>query len=206
MEGLDHFHKIPVEKQNKIIDAALNAFGSNGYKKTSAKDIAEAAGISKAMIFHYFGNKKALYLYLIQLCGETVMTEVSEKLNRNNTDFFERIRMAAEIKFDVLRKRPGVLPFLSSVMNETADEVKPEVHAIIAGKEASAFREKMVFEGMDTSKFKEGIDPKLILKMLIWMSEGYFNDLTSDADPDFDAFYTEFMDCLNLLKKACYQS
>jgi Transcriptional regulator len=205
MNALDHFKKIPVEKQNKIIDAALNAFGSNGYKKTSAKDIAEAAGISKAMIFHYFGNKKALYLYLIQLCGETIMGEVRAKMDRNITDFFERIRIAAEIKFDVLRKRPGVLPFLSGVMNETADEVKPEVHAIIAGKEASAFREQMVLEGLDTSKFKAGIDPKLIMKMLIWMSEGYFNDVTSDINPDFDAFYTEFTDCLNLLKKACYQ-
>lgn len=206
MEALDYFKKIPVEKQNKIIDAALSTFGTNGYKKTSAKDIAEAAGISKAMIFHYFGNKKALYLYLIQLCGKTIMSEVRTKMDPDITDFFDRIRIAAEIKFDVLRKRPGVLPFLSSVMNETADEVKSEVRSIVAGKEASAFREHMVLEGLDTSKFKAGIDPKLIMKMLIWMSEGYFNDLTSSVSPDLEAFDTEFMDCLNLLKKACYKS
>jgi len=55
---LDKFFSLPNEKQKIIIDAALRTFGANGYKKASTNDIAFAAGVSKAMIFHYFGTKK----------------------------------------------------------------------------------------------------------------------------------------------------
>lgn len=55
---LERFFRLSEEKQNSIIDAALKAFGINGYKKTSVSDIAAEAGISKAMVFHYFGTKR----------------------------------------------------------------------------------------------------------------------------------------------------
>jgi TetR/AcrR family transcriptional regulator len=89
---LEKFFSLPVEKQNTIIDAALKVFGANGYKKASASDIATAAGISKAMVFHYFGSKKALYLYLIEYCGTMLEAEFNEKLNTVN-DFFDRLKM-----------------------------------------------------------------------------------------------------------------
>jgi len=69
-----------MEKQNLIIDAALKTFAMHGYKKTSISDIASTAGISKAMVFHYFGTKKELYLYLVNTCVDSISTEVVEKL------------------------------------------------------------------------------------------------------------------------------
>lgn len=45
------------------------------------------------MIFHYFGTKKALYLYLINLCGDIMMNEVNEKFDNTVTDLFDRIKM-----------------------------------------------------------------------------------------------------------------
>jgi AcrR family transcriptional regulator len=63
VKQMEKFFNLSTEKQQKIVDAALASFGANGYKKTSIRDIAAEAGISKAMIFHYFGTKKQLYLY-----------------------------------------------------------------------------------------------------------------------------------------------
>ena len=51
---LEKFLSLPIDKQDIIVNAALTCFGINGYKKTSISDIAAAAGISKALIFHYF--------------------------------------------------------------------------------------------------------------------------------------------------------
>lgn len=202
---MDKFLSLPLEKQNTIVDGALTAFGTNGYKKASVSDIAAAAGISKAMVFHYFGTKKALYLYLIKLCGTTMMDEINEKFDRAVTDFFDRIRLAGDIKLAVIQKHPAILLFLSSVLHENDDEVKQDIRMILADQNVTSFREKIAFEGMDTSKFKDGVDPKLIVKMLTWMSEGYFNDITGYGDTDLEVFYKEFLDCLVLLKKVCYK-
>lgn len=52
-----NFEKASQEKQRAIINAGFLCFGQNGYQKTSAADVAKAAGISKASLFHYFGSK-----------------------------------------------------------------------------------------------------------------------------------------------------
>lgn len=51
--------KIELEQQRRgqILDAALGLFYENGYKNTTMSDIAEAANISKGLIYHYFNNK-----------------------------------------------------------------------------------------------------------------------------------------------------
>jgi TetR/AcrR family transcriptional regulator len=54
----------------RIVTAAGRLFAQNGYAGTSMAEIAEAAGVSKATMFHHFRSKRALYDALI---GEAVV-------------------------------------------------------------------------------------------------------------------------------------
>lgn len=200
---MEKFFNLPEEKQKMVIDAALKAFGTNGYKKTSVSDIAAAAGISKAMIFHYFGTKKALYLYLIELCGTIIMKEIEEKFDYTVTDFFHRIMLSSNIKIAVMKKHPAILVFLTNIYFENDEEVKADIKAIIAKGEG--FRNKIAFEGMDYSKFKDDVDPKLVMKMLLWLSDGYMNQISNKTEVDYDVFFKEFEECVDLLKKNFYK-
>ena len=58
------FFELPSEKQERIIKAAYVVFAHNNYKNASTSKIADAGDISKSLLFHYFKNKKELYLYL----------------------------------------------------------------------------------------------------------------------------------------------
>ena len=41
-------------------------------------EIADAAGISKSLLFHYFHNKKELYMFLWDKCAETTIEYLTE--------------------------------------------------------------------------------------------------------------------------------
>ena len=56
--------KVDVEKRDKIINSALKEFSINTFQKASTNTIVEDAGISKGLLFHYFGSKEKLYKYL----------------------------------------------------------------------------------------------------------------------------------------------
>ena len=56
--------ELPLEKQERIIKAIYMVFAHNNYKNASMSRIADVGGISKSLLFHYFHNKKELYLYL----------------------------------------------------------------------------------------------------------------------------------------------
>ncbi len=202
-EILEKFLSLPREKQNVIIDAALRMFGSNGYKKASVSDIAAAAGISKAMVFHYFGTKKSLYLYLINLCGSVMMNEVNEKFDNSITDFFDRIKMSSQIEVSVMKKHAAIPSFLASMYFENDEEVKDDIKAILAG--GDDFRNKIAFAGVDTSKFKDEVDLKLVMKMLSWIADGYTKQLSNQSVFDFDTMLNELNECLDMLKNNLYK-
>ena len=200
---MEKFLSLPKGKQKNIIDAALAAFGKMGYRKASMNDIATAAGISKGLVFHYFGNKKALYLYLIEFSGNIVLGEMNRRFDKTISDFFDRIRLATEIKMSLIKQYPAILLFLGSVYYETDKEVADNIKGILAQSEE--VRGGLAFDGMDASKFKEGIDPRLVVNILIKFSEGYVSGTPNTAEIDFDKLHSEFEACLNLMRNNFYK-
>ncbi len=69
----EKFYLLPEEKQQKIINAGFRVFSENSYKKSPMNEIADCAGISKSLLYHYFRNKRELYLFLWQIaCTITI--------------------------------------------------------------------------------------------------------------------------------------
>jgi TetR/AcrR family transcriptional regulator len=202
---MEKFLNLPVEKQNLIIDAALKTFAMHGYKKTSISDIAGSAGISKAMVFHYFGTKKELYLYLVNTCVGSISTEVIEKFDESITDLFDRILYISKLKMNLMKKHLYVSSFIQNAYFENDDEVKEELKTIFSKGDGRTIGKKMAFEGADFSKFKDDIDPNLVMNMIDWISEGYMSKMASVGERDFDELYKVFEECLKLFKRNFYK-
>jgi len=203
---LEKFLKLTVVKQNTVIDAALKSFGTNGYKKSSISDIATGAGISKSMIFRYFGTKKALYLYLIDLCGNMLMNEFDKKLDNTVADFFDRILLVTNIEISVMKKHSEILSFLGSMYLEKDEEVKEDIKAYL--EKGEEFRRKIAVDNVDASKFKDGIDSKFVMKMFDWLGAGYVSQLSSKAginSEDLDKDFNDFEKCIDLFKINFYK-
>ncbi len=202
---MEKFINLPQEKQKYIIDGALTIFGSNGYKKSSVSDIASAAGISKAMVFHYFGTKKALYLYLLDMCSNLIIDAINEKYDDTITDFFDRMLNASNIKISVMKKHPAIISFLTSAYFETDHEVQDDIKLIL--KQGEEIRSRIAFNGVDASKFKDGIDIKVVMKILIWLAEGFVNNtnMKYDMDLDLDHLFNEYFECMNVIKDNFYK-
>ncbi len=199
---MERFLALPEKRQNVIVDAAMSLFGAVGYKKGSVADIARAAGISKAMVFYYFGSKKALYLYLNEFSGNVLKNEIYGRLDPSVTDFFEIIKLSSEIKLSALKKYPAILSFLTSMYFETDKEVAEDIKRVIA--EGEAYSMSFVFDKIETHKFKEDVDPELVLRILTNYTEGYL--YKAGQATDFDAMMEDFNRCLELMRRHFYKA
>src|SRR4029450_5467415 len=54
------------ERRRRVLAAANRCFGRHGFRKTSVEMIAAEAGVSKALVFAFFGHKDALYDAVIE--------------------------------------------------------------------------------------------------------------------------------------------
>ena len=59
-----------------MLEAAGEAFASRGFHGSSMEQIARAAGVSKPMVYRYFGSKEGLYAAYLRLTGHELVDRV----------------------------------------------------------------------------------------------------------------------------------
>jgi len=69
------FERIPKEKQESIIAAGMAEFAVKSYADASTDRITETCGISKGLLFHYFGSKKEFYLFCLSAALEKLIAD-----------------------------------------------------------------------------------------------------------------------------------
>jgi AcrR family transcriptional regulator len=64
-------------RRRQLLDVALAAFASHGFHPTSMNDVAEAAGVTKPVLYQHFRSKRALYLELLEDVGERLREAIA---------------------------------------------------------------------------------------------------------------------------------
>ncbi|MFE3194957.1 TetR/AcrR family transcriptional regulator [Nocardia sp. NPDC059240] len=65
------------QREQQILDIATVEFGDRGYANASIADIAAAAGVSKPLIYTYFGSRDGLHAACIHRAGERLVAAVA---------------------------------------------------------------------------------------------------------------------------------
>lgn len=200
---MEKFLALSEEKQTVVRNAALSCFAKYGYEKASIHDIATAAGISKASIFQYFGNKQALYKYLLQYCNEQMKQAYDKEALDTNADFFDRVWMASVMKVENLKKHPYVAAFITSAVAEQAPEVKSLLGTMM--EEGTKLVEALVLRKEDTQTFKRPPDARLVFQMLMLLGKGLAFQIEREGETDYSGIMTEFGEILQMLKQNLYK-
>ena len=111
------FENLPEEKQELILSTGIKAFSGNTYKDVSTDSITKQCGISKGLLFHYFGSKKDYYLYCLE---KSMQRLIGGKENLTGDDFYG-------ILFDSMNRKM-----------ETCMQYQDEMHMVnMASRDAS---------------------------------------------------------------------
>jgi len=71
------------EREDEMLNAAGEAFAAHGFHEASMDAIAEAAGISKPMLYNYFGSKHGLYAAYVERSGRALIKSMREADSRS---------------------------------------------------------------------------------------------------------------------------
>lgn len=61
------------ETRQRLIDTAVQLFSEHDYDDVAVADIAKAAGVAHGLLFHYFGNKRGIYLAAIRDASDKIV-------------------------------------------------------------------------------------------------------------------------------------
>lgn len=198
----EKFFDLKKEKQDRIINGALKVFALNGYKRASTDEMVKEAGISKGLLFHYFESKKGVYIFVSQYSSRYLAMELSRAVGIQETDFFELQKQMELAKLRVMKNYPYMQYFLNRAFLETDEEA---VTATKAEMDYASNALQQIYAKADLAKFKETVDPSMVLKMTLFALNGLMDEYIHKEPLMFEALYEESAAYLDMLKENLYK-
>ncbi len=204
------FLNLSKEKQNKIINAALNIFSSSIYKNASTDEIVKSAGISKGSLFHYFKSKEDLYLYLYDYSVGLFKKDFYSKIDLNERDIFKKFSNITSVKLELVRKHPDIFNFVYKAMYfEDNPRLKKEINKRNDSLVIENYNK--FFTDIDKSRFRNDIDPNKAIELIILTMNGYASKEALNVKPseDNEDLYNKWIREVNeyteIMKKIYYK-
>jgi AcrR family transcriptional regulator len=73
------------DRERLMLRAAGDAFSTHGFHRSSMEEIARAAGVTKPMLYRYFGSKEDLYAVYLRITGQELIERVRAPETRDQS-------------------------------------------------------------------------------------------------------------------------
>lgn len=167
-----NFEELPDTRRQQILSACVHEFAVHGYRGASTERMAEAAGISKGLLFYHFKNKKNLYLYIVDYAARVMVEKMAGMRKPDTGDFFDRIIETGTLKLRLGWEEPELYRVIFESYVNTPKDIQEEIMARYGALFADA-RENF-YKELDPNLLKEGVDPKAAVEVLMLMLEGLY--------------------------------
>jgi len=156
----------PDERPQELLDAALVVFAERGYRTTTLDQVAEAAGVTKGTIYHYFRTKEELLLRAIEHYQDRAFARLDDVRRGDYASAADRVTAFV------------VQAFASD------DPARRRVHALLQGigAEAPAVRRewlrsgpvrawrmltKLIEDGQASGEFRADVDAEVTARLFV---------------------------------------
>ncbi|MDO4307152.1 MAG: TetR/AcrR family transcriptional regulator [Eubacteriales bacterium] len=195
----EKFFALPQEKRDRIINAGYRIFSRNTYKKSPVGEIAAEAGISKSLLFHYFHNKKELYLFLWDEALRTAMQAIEDEKCYEPDRLFEMMYKGIKAKTRIMKKYPDLTAFVMKAFYEqepeTVDHIQKSYEKLLKGRAGEALKK------VKKEEFREGLDMEMMYREMFWASEGYLWEEVQKGPLDAEKIEKDSMKMLEYWKQ-----
>jgi TetR/AcrR family transcriptional regulator len=165
----------PAGTRNKLLTAARREFADRGLAGARVDDIAARAGVNKQLVYHYFGDKDALYLAVLEWVYEEIR-EQERKLNLEGLPPEQAIRKLVASSFDHLAAHPDFIVLLNDENRGGARHVRHSRKLEAMHSPLVSMVSKILNQGVRAGTFRRGINPVHLYISIAGLSYFFFSN------------------------------
>jgi len=165
----------PEATRQKLLAAARREFADSGLAGARVDEIAARAGVNKQLVYHYFGDKDALYLAVLEWVYEEIRAQ-ERKLKLAGLPPREAIRRLVESSFDHLAAHPDFILLLNDENRGGARHVRSSRRLEAMHSPLVSLVSKILSEGVRDGVFRRGINPVHLYISIAGLSYFFFSN------------------------------
>ena len=200
--NIDKFMNLEERKRDRILNAAMKEF-RYGYKRASTDTIVKEAGISKGLLFHYFGSKAQLFEFVVRYAGDKLQESFYNMLDLGQRDIIEAFWQFALLRRDINDQYPYIYDFSNGLHAHIAD-IPGDMKIELIKKGEVYFED--IPKRCDMSLFRDDIDGLKALDLVLWSIEGFFQYMNVKEDAnDYEKFLEDLRTYLDIFRNCFYK-
>ncbi len=165
----------PAATRSKLLTAARREFANSGLAGARVDEIAARAGVNKQLVYHYFGDKDALYLAVLEWVYEEIRAQ-ERKLNLEGLPPEKAIKKLIESSFDHLATHPDFIVLLNDENRGGARHVRGSLKLPAMHSPLVSLVSTILGQGVKTGIFRKGINPVHLYISIAGLSYFYFSN------------------------------
>ena len=127
LRASDPKQRMPAEaRRRQLLEVALEKFAARGFHETSMEEIADAAGVTKPVLYQHFHSKQDLFLELLESEGNDLQRDVMERAAAE-TDPYQQVLAGFRAYFDFVCNRTSAFQLLFGSGARLADDFTDSV-------------------------------------------------------------------------------
>ena len=168
-------------RRRQLLDVSLGVFAASGFHRTSMDQVAEAAGVTKPVLYQHFGSKRRLYLELLEDVGSQ-LTEAIAKATASASGPRDQVLAGFRTYFRFVAEQRSAFTLLFGSGARRDDEFADAVRRVEAG--IAEMVAPLIDAGVDEQH------RRLLAHALVGLAEGVGRDWVAgdlDLDPELAA-------------------
>ena len=154
-------------RRHSIVEAAVQIFSQKGYHRTRVQDITNALGISTGTFYIYFGNKRDLFVEVIDHVFRTILGEAAKAIVAEE-DIQKRMVLRGRVFYENYSKYNEILNQLRAEM--AGEDKWPQEKIKKAYHDLTRPVIKDIQKGIDSGVYRK-MDPDLLAYALTGIIE-----------------------------------
>ncbi len=166
----------PARTREQILRAAVVEFAGKGLGGARVDQIARRAGANKRMLYHYFGNKRDLFLAVLERIYDDIR-HAEAKLHLEELDPETAMRRLVAFSFDYCRGNPHFIHLLNSENLHGAQHLKRSSRIREMNSPLIVLIGRILERGEAAGLFRKTVDPVQLYISIAALGFFYFSNI-----------------------------
>jgi TetR/AcrR family transcriptional regulator len=168
--------RAPEQTREQILQAATEEFADKGYEGARIDQIASRAGANKRMLYHYYGNKRALFEAVLERTYADIR-RAEAALELEQLTPTAGMRRLVEFSFDYYRTNPHFIRLLNSENLYGARHLKALAHIRDLNSPLIRMITDLLRRGQVEGAFRADVDPVQLYISIAGLGYFYFSNI-----------------------------
>lgn len=163
-------------RRDELLTIAAELFATKGFKNTTVRDIADAAGILSGSLYHHFDSKEAMVDEILSTFQEELFSRY-EQILAGSDDARTKLEAGVRVSFEAIDQHPDEVAIFQNEADYLGAEFERFGYLADRNRQSRDFWLTLLTDGVKSGVLRRDLDVELVYRFIrdtVWVAVRWY--------------------------------